>query len=125
MSVTPSTSTVLWRGVCLRCPNCGKGRLLKGYIKQVPACAVCHESYVHIRADDGPAWLTILMVGHIVAPLMLTLAQYTDLSVTMQLLIVLPLAVLLTLVILPHAKGIFLAVIWKMHARKKASPPHT
>ncbi|MCL3882157.1 DUF983 domain-containing protein [Marivita sp. GX14005] len=56
-----------WRG---KCPNCGKGALLHSYLKVRDACAVCHEDYHHHRADDGPAYLTILIVGHLMAPLL-------------------------------------------------------
>ena len=56
----------VFRGACARCPNCGRGRLFRAYLKPVETCAECHESLKHIRADDGPAWLTILVVGHIV-----------------------------------------------------------
>ena len=27
--------------------------------------------FIHHRADDGPAWATILITGHLMAPLML------------------------------------------------------
>src|SRR5688572_1409768 len=61
----------VFRGACARCPNCGRGRLFRAYLKPVESCAECHESLKHIRADDGPAWLTILVVGHIVGALAL------------------------------------------------------
>lgn len=53
-----------------RCPNCGSGPLLKGYLKVHDDCAVCREELHHHRADDGPAYLTILIVGHLMAPLL-------------------------------------------------------
>ena len=56
-----------WRG---RCPKCGNGHLMKGYLKVNSACPVCREELYHHRADDGPAYLTILFVGHLMAPLL-------------------------------------------------------
>ncbi|MDQ2092248.1 DUF983 domain-containing protein [Marimonas arenosa] len=53
-----------------RCPNCGNGPLLKGYLKVHDECTVCREELHHQRADDGPAYLTILFVGHLMAPLL-------------------------------------------------------
>ena len=53
-----------------RCPNCGNGALLKGYLKVRDTCPVCREELHHHRADDGPAYLTILIVGHLMAPLL-------------------------------------------------------
>ena len=34
-------------------------------------CPNCGEALYHQRADDGPAYLTILVVGHLMAPLLL------------------------------------------------------
>lgn len=55
----------LWQVICRSffgfCPNCGKKRLLKAYISQIDHCTHCHESYVDIKAEDGPAWLTIIL----------------------------------------------------------------
>ncbi len=51
-----------WRG---KCPNCGAGKLLYGYLKVHDHCTVCEQELHHHRADDGPAYLTILIVGHI------------------------------------------------------------
>ncbi|GGB24498.1 DUF983 domain-containing protein [Allosediminivita pacifica] len=53
-----------------RCPNCGSGPMLSGYLKVRDHCPVCREELFHHRADDGPAYLTILVVGHIMAPML-------------------------------------------------------
>ena len=57
-----------WRG---KCPNCGKGKLLHSYLKVNDTCDACGQELHHHRADDGPAYLTILIVGHIMAPALL------------------------------------------------------
>lgn len=61
----------LWRGWRRRCPRCGSGPLFKGYLTLRDTCPVCGEDLTHARADDGPAYLTILIVGHLMAPLMI------------------------------------------------------
>jgi len=53
-----------------KCPNCGNGALLKSYLKVNDTCTVCGQELFHHRADDGPAYLTILIVGHLMAPLL-------------------------------------------------------
>ena len=53
-----------------KCPNCGSGPMLRGYLKVRDTCPVCREELHHHRADDGPAYLTILIVGHLMAPLL-------------------------------------------------------
>ncbi|PSL19660.1 DUF983 domain-containing protein [Shimia abyssi] len=55
----------LYKGWCRKCPNCGSGPLLKSYLKVRDTCTVCKQDLSHHRADDGPAYLTILIVGHI------------------------------------------------------------
>lgn len=59
------------RGFRRRCPRCGTGPLLQGYLKVRDNCAVCGEALHHHRADDGPAYMTILIVGHLMAPAIL------------------------------------------------------
>lgn len=58
----------VWRGWRRRCPACGTGPMMKGYLKVRDTCTVCGEELHHHRADDGPAYLTILVVGHLMAP---------------------------------------------------------
>jgi uncharacterized protein (DUF983 family) len=57
-----------WRG---RCPACGAGPVLRGYLAVREVCPACGAELHHHRADDGPAYLTILIVGHLMAPLLL------------------------------------------------------
>lgn len=56
------------RGWRRTCPNCGRGPLMKSYLAVRDSCPVCDEELSHHRADDGPAYLTILIVGHLMAP---------------------------------------------------------
>jgi uncharacterized protein (DUF983 family) len=69
-----------------------------------------------IHAEDGPAWLTIIIVGHLLVPS----ALYAETAFRWPLLVsitVLPLtAVALTLAVLPRAKAVFIAAIWTMKA---------
>ena len=60
----------VFRGFRRKCPNCGSGPILKSYLKLRQSCSVCREDLSHARADDGPAYLTILIVGHLMAPLL-------------------------------------------------------
>jgi uncharacterized protein (DUF983 family) len=60
----------LLKGWRRRCPNCGKGAVLYRYLKVHDNCENCGQNFYHHRADDGPAYLTILIVGHILAPIL-------------------------------------------------------
>lgn len=63
-----ATRPAILRGWRRRCPNCGSGPMMKGYLTVRDSCPVCGEDLHHHRADDGPAYLTILIVGHLMAP---------------------------------------------------------
>ena len=54
----------LRRGLMGKCPRCGEGNMFRAYLKVADACPVCGEELIHQRADDAPAYLTILLVGH-------------------------------------------------------------
>lgn len=107
----------LWKGWRRKCPNCGSGPMLKGYLKVRDTCPVCNEELYHQRADDGPAYLTILIVGHIMAPTLLMafekwrpdpLVLFTIFAVG---------CVALSLYLLPRLKGALVALQWskRMH----------
>jgi uncharacterized protein (DUF983 family) len=53
------------RGMLNQCPSCGSGKLFRSYLKVVDNCAACDEVYHHHRADDLPAYLVILILGHV------------------------------------------------------------
>jgi uncharacterized protein (DUF983 family) len=102
------------RGALGRCPNCGKGKLFRSYLKQVDACAECGEGFGHIRADDAPAWLTILVTGHIVVFTALGVEQNVDLPVWVSMTLWAALTLIVALGLLPRAKGTFIAMIWAL-----------
>ncbi len=108
--------TALARGLIGRCPNCGKGKLLRGYLKVASRCEYCGETYGHLRADDAPAWVTIIIVGHLVVPIALIMEQRYHPQVWIQEVIWLPMVVLLTLALLPRSKGLVLALLWSWKA---------
>ena len=110
-------STALSHALKLKCPNCGEAKLFKSYLKQVDVCNHCHTKWSEIRADDGPAWLTIMVVGHIVAPAGVWMAIATDWSMWVILPIILALSVVSAVITLPFAKAVFISIIWRTGAK--------
>lgn len=106
------TFLAMRRGAVLRCPCCGKGRLFRSYLRQVDHCAVCHEDLGHIRADDGPAWLTILIVGHLIVALVLTIDGWAGWPLWVSMTVYPLAAIVMALALLPSAKGVFIGIIW-------------
>ncbi len=63
--------TAMKRGFRGRCPRCGQGKLFRAFLKVDDHCSVCGLDYTPHRADDLPAYLVIVIVGHIVVPAVL------------------------------------------------------
>jgi uncharacterized protein (DUF983 family) len=109
------TWPALLNGWRRRCPRCGKGPLLKGYLKVRPACSVCRQELHHARADDGPAYLAILIVGHIMAP-MLHIVFTTWRPEPLVLFSIFAVGCVgLALYLLPRLKGVIVAFQWARH----------
>lgn len=112
----PSFPIAAWRALRRRCPNCGRAPLFASYLRQVDHCAACGEAYGHIRADDAPPWLTILIVGHVVLPLALAMGFLLTWPAWIGVVLWSTVAVGLSAVVLPRAKGFFLAAIWHLRS---------
>eukprot|EP01030_Chromulinospumella_sphaerica_P023226 gene23226-23244_t len=100
------------RGLKHHCPNCGEGELFGRYLKVEPECAACGHDLSQYRADDGPAYLTILLVGHLlVAP-----AFFFPIMWETSPWIIVPAALLAltgaVLALLPRIKGGFIGLLW-------------
>jgi len=125
MSSTPAPSllTGLKRGLLHRCPNCGEGHLYTRYLKVDPECEVCGHDLGEYPADDGPAYFTILIIGHLfVAPLLLFPFIWKAPVGLVLPLTVLPLAAL-TLALLPRVKGAVIGALWAIKLRKAQDTP--
>jgi uncharacterized protein (DUF983 family) len=91
--------------------------MLKGYLKVRDECAICGEEMHHHRADDGPAYLTILLVGHLMAPLIhIFYVQVRPEPIVMASIFSVG-CVALSLWLLPRLKGLMVAFQWakRMH----------
>lgn len=109
--------TALLRGVRGRCPHCGEGKLFHRYLRVVDRCDLCHEEYFHQRADDAPPYVTIVLVGHIVVPLLLHVEMTWAPPLLVQFAIWPPLTLVLSLLLLQPVKGLLVALQWalRMH----------
>lgn len=115
----PTTSTAMLRGFLGKCPRCGKGRLFRGVLKLVDRCGVCGAVLGDIRADDLPAYLTVLVVGHIVVPALL-LVDSEEFSTAAELAIAVPAALALIALLLPRFKGAAAGLLWSLAQRPKS-----
>ncbi len=105
------------RGWRRRCPNCGNGPMMRSYLKVRDDCPVCGEAFHHHRADDGPAYLTILIVGKVsVTAILYAFLTYRPDPMVLGSTIAVG-AVALSLYLLPRLKGAIVGLQWakRMH----------
>lgn len=99
-------------GLAQLCPRCGHAPLFRAYLKPVEHCRHCGENWGEVRADDGPAWATMLVVGHLLAPFFYYFIFKADLPDWAPAVILSALAIVMSLWLLPRMKGLFIALIW-------------
>lgn len=113
-----SKKIALWRGIRGTCPRCGQGKLYKRYLQQTETCNHCDEDIGSLRADDGPAWLTILVIGHIVAPFIAFFALNETYPAWLMMGILITAIIALVFILLPRCKGLFIAALWLIREKK-------
>jgi uncharacterized protein (DUF983 family) len=95
-----------------KCPKCHRGGIYCGYLKLVDKCSVCDEDIGNIRADDGPAWLTILLTGHIFVPLFIVVQNAYILPLWVYAVMSPVMIAVSALLILPFSKSFFTYMLW-------------
>lgn len=103
-----------WRGYC---PDCGGGALFGRYLKVRESCDVCGLDFSQHRADDAPSWLTMILVGHIIAPLMILSFEILTLPAWAHAVIWPVVGLTAAIVLLQRVKGGVIAFQWahRMH----------
>ena len=116
--------TAMKRGFRGRCPRCGEGKLFRAFLKVDDHCSNCGQDFTPHRADDLPAYLVIIIVGHIVVPLALVIETNYSPPVAVQLAIYLPLTFVASLALLQPVKGAVVGMQWalRMHGFDEEKP---
>lgn len=102
-------------GFLCKCPKCGQGRLFSGFLKVVPACSHCGEEMHHHRADDLPAYLVVLVVGHVIVGAFMGFEATTTLSTWQHLAIWVPLTIILSIGLIRPIKGAVVGLQWALY----------
>ena len=124
----PAAKRDLWaafkRGFRGRCPRCGEGKLFRAFLKVDDHCPVCQLDFTPHRADDLPAYLVIVIVGHIIVPMILWIETDYSPAVSLQLAVYLPLTLIMSLLLLQPVKGAVVGVQWalRMHGFDEKNP---
>ena len=125
MSQSPAFFTAVSRGLRGRCPHCGDGQMFRSYLKVNPTCPACGVDLARYPADDGPAYFTMLIVGHmVIVPLLFIPWVWQGPPA-----VVIPLALVfltaVTLSFLPWVKGAFIGHMAYLRATADRTPGHT
>jgi uncharacterized protein (DUF983 family) len=103
------------RGFMCRCPKCGEGRLFRSFLKTVDRCESCGEEMFHHRADDLPAYLVVVIVGHVVVSAFMAVEATSTLSTWEHLAIWVPLTIVMSLALLRPVKGAVVGLQWALY----------
>lgn len=85
-------------------------RLLKPFAH----CPACGQDWTAQQADDFPAYIAIILTGHIMAPIIIFMVSETDFSMWTNLAIMIGLGLVLIGALLQPAKGAIIALQWWM-----------
>lgn len=110
------------RGARGCCPRCGQSRLFRRFLKPIDQCGRCGQDWSLQRADDFPAYVSIFVTGHLMAPIIIALINADWLSTAALGAVVVTLSLALLLATLQPAKGAIIALQWwfGMHGFKRS-----
>lgn len=115
--MTTNDSTLwhdLWLGFRGLCPKCARGKLFRKYLKVADQCPACGEEFHHHRADDFPAYIVILILGHVIVAMATTVERVYGPPYWVHVALWAPLTLILCLVMLQPVKGAIVALQWRM-----------
>lgn len=115
----------VFRGLSGRCPSCGQGRLFWKYLKINSRCEHCDEDLARYPADDGPAYLTILLVGHLIVAPMLFFPIVWESNPAYSMPIILGSLAVVTLLVLPRVKGGWVGMMYALGVKDTEARFHT
>jgi uncharacterized protein (DUF983 family) len=113
------------RGLAHRCPNCGKGALFRRYLKVDPHCRACGHELDLYPADDGPAYLTVLLMGHLIIGPALFFPVVWQSPPQYSLPILLGGLLVITLTLLPRIKGGWVGLMYALQVTRRDAQLHT
>ncbi len=100
----------VWAGLRGRCPECGKGKLFKGFMAIAPQCSECGQDFSQADSGDGPAIFVMLIAGFIVIGAMLVIDTLYEPPIWLMLSIFIPLAILLNIGMIRPFKGVLVTL---------------
>lgn len=112
----PGLWQAIGHGLLCRCPRCGKGKLMTGFLTQVATCANCGEPLGHLNVGLLLPFVVIMIVAHmlIFAMLQMELVGWANPGLYMAVLV--PLSIVAPLAIIRPVKGGLIGLLWRLRA---------
>jgi uncharacterized protein (DUF983 family) len=109
-------SELFARGIFLRCPVCGQGKLFCSAFSMHKQCPVCHFTYEREEGYFTSAIAMDLVVSElIVTAIALPLAANPSIPIVVALVWCIPLAVLLPVIFYRHSRGLWISMDHFLH----------
>ncbi len=103
----------MWDGVRLRCPSCGEGRIFARGFETNEHCSECGAPFE--RPGEGDFLMAMIfaysLAGIVVLALIYVLNRYTQVDITMQLALTLPVGIAVVLLSYRSVKGIWITLL--------------
>ena len=118
--LAPARINPIRAGLLCRCPNCGKGKLFKGFLEVTDRCPVCDYDLTGLNTGDGAAIFVMQIAGGIVVFGALFVQVAYNPPIWAMLAVALPLVAGLSLGLMRPAKGVMVA----LQMRNRATQVH-
>lgn len=108
------------RGFGLRCPYCGKGRLIRGWMTLADGCDACGADF-RLRPGDfaGAVMIAQFLVGLVTLPVLFVLLLATEWPLTTLLVAVFGAVVVGLLLFYRNVKGVWFAFLLTEDSRQR------
>ncbi|WP_304615480.1 DUF983 domain-containing protein [Paracoccus sp. (in: a-proteobacteria)] len=100
------------RGLANRCPNCGEGQLLRGFLTVNAECPHCRAPLGRYPAADGPAFFAMTAALLLLIPVIGFIWAIWRLDPVTLLIVVSVIMTVATLAMLRLIKGAFIGYLW-------------
>lgn len=110
---TRALGRAIVRGFIGRCPACGRGAAIRGYISPVAACTACGEDLARYQTADFAPYIVTFFVGLVFTPLTFVLSLDEALG-DWALYVTIAAALLTAIVLLPRTKGAAIGLLWAL-----------
>lgn len=99
-------------GLSERCPNCGQGRVFRGYLKFKNRCEACGQDFTQSDTADGPAFFVGFIVLIFFAPFgfIIPMADQPLWWKILLMFILVIVTIVASLILLPKAKSLMMAL---------------